>query len=142
MCHLHEIEITHDPVMAFGTCFCPAEHLVYGEIDVFIDRKPRQQAVVLKHHGALRPRLVDLTVFEQNGTGRNLRQPGDEVEHRGFAAAGVADDRNEFAFFDGEVDTFQHLGARAALVEIFVDVIELQISVHNRRPLNSPQRRG
>ncbi len=42
----------------------------------------------------------------------------------------MADDRDEFTLFDSEVDAFQHLGARAALVEIFVDVIELQIGVH------------
>ena len=51
----------------------PREHLVDGQVDVLVDGQPGQQRMVLEHHGAVRPGLVDLLVLEQHGAGRHLR---------------------------------------------------------------------
>jgi hypothetical protein len=88
--------LCHHPVMALGLALRAAEDLGDGEVDVFVDGQPRQQAVVLEDDGALGAGGVDLAVFQQHGASRHRRQSGDQVEQRGLAAAGMADDRDEF----------------------------------------------
>src|SRR4029078_3289601 len=58
-------------------------------------------------------------------------QFGANIEQRGFAAAGMADDRDVFALVDRQVDFLQHLGGGAAAGEGLVDVIEFQIGLHD-----------
>ena len=72
--HLHEVEVVHDPVVPLGaaSCFAP-KHLVHREAHVLVDGQPRQQAVVLEHHGAIGPGAVDLAVFEKHRAGGDRR---------------------------------------------------------------------
>ena len=114
--------------------FGAAEDLGHGEVDVLVDRQPGQQAVVLEHHGAVGSGAVDLLVLEQHGAGRDLGQPGDQVEQRRLAAAGMADDRDEFALVDGQLDVLEHFGDMAAAGEGLVDMVELQIGGHRSSP--------
>ncbi|MOA67232.1 hypothetical protein D3C78_1943170 [compost metagenome] len=52
--------------MAFRFGLGIAEDLRDGEVDVFINRKPGEQAVVLEDDGAFRARFVDLAVFQKH----------------------------------------------------------------------------
>ncbi len=46
-------------------------------------------------------------------------EPGDRVEQRGLAAAGRADEHQEAALLDVEVDALQDLDGAEALLEVF-----------------------
>ena len=85
------------------------EHLVDGEAHVVVDGEPGQQRVVLEHHGAIGPGLVDLLVLEQHRAARDVEQAGDDVEQGRLAAAGMADDGDVLALLDAEIDVGQDL---------------------------------
>jgi hypothetical protein len=53
--------------------------------------------MVLEHHRAVRARIVDLLVLQQHAPAVDRQQAGDDVEQRGLAAAGMADDRDVLA---------------------------------------------
>ncbi len=131
MRHLHEVEIVHHPGVALGAALGFGKHLVDAELDVLVDSEPRQQAVVLEHHGAVRPRRIDLAVFQEHAAIGGAGETGDDVEQRRLAAAGVADDRDVFALVDRQVDLLQHLGRGIAAGKGLVDVVELQIGLHD-----------
>ncbi|MND62193.1 hypothetical protein D3C80_534690 [compost metagenome] len=97
--------------------------------------------MVLEHNRTFRSGRVDLSVLQEHGAIRNRCQTGDQVEQGRFPAARVTDYRDEFALVDGEVDVFQHFCPRGTAIEILVDVVELEISVHEN-PLNWPRCRG
>ena len=130
MRHLHQVEIVHHPGVALGAGLGRCEHLVDTEPDVLIDRQPWQQAVVLEHHRAIRPRRIDLAILQQHAALGGVGEAGDDVEQRGLAAAGMADDRDVFALLDRQVDVLQHLGRGVAAGEGLVDVVEFQIGLH------------
>ena len=102
--HLHEIEIVHGPGVPLGARLRAGEHLVDREPDVVVDGEPRQQRMVLEHDRAVGAGLVDLAVLQQHAAGRRRHQAGDDVEQRGLAAAGMADDRDVLALLDRERD--------------------------------------
>ena len=53
--HLHEIEVVHDPVVALvRATWSPQNTLSTASLHVGVDGEPRQQRVVLEHHGAVR----------------------------------------------------------------------------------------
>ncbi len=128
--HLHQVEIVQRPGVALGARLGDAEHLVNRKPHVLIGREPRQQAMVLEHDRAIRPRLVDLTILQQHAARRCQDQAGNDVEQRGFSAAGMSDDGDEFAMLDGERDIGEHVGALASAPVDLGDVIDLQISGH------------
>ena len=70
----------------------------------------RPQRVGLEHHrdAALLGREAgDVAAEEPDRAGRRLLEAGDGAQQRGLAAAGGAEDRDEFARRDGEVDAAQ-----------------------------------
>ncbi len=67
--------------------------------------QPGQQRVILEHHRTLRPRCGDLAVVAQQHAAGGQQQPGDQVQQRTLAAARVADQRDELAWRDGEVES-------------------------------------
>src|SRR6185436_13420388 len=68
--------------------------------------------------------------FQQHHAHRDGGESGNDVEQRGFSAAGMSDDRYVFALVDRQVDILQHLGGSIAAGEDLVDVVELQIGSH------------
>ena len=64
-----------------------AKHALHGQVDVVEAGQPGQQRMVLEHHGALRPRALDLLVGAQQRTVGGRGQPGNQVEQSGLAAA-------------------------------------------------------
>jgi hypothetical protein len=100
--------------------------------------QPRQQRVVLEHNGALRPGRGDLAAVADQRALAGLQQSGDQVQQRGFAAARVADQRDELAALHVEVDAPQRMEAPLAGVEHHVGVLDLDeglghgVSSHRR----------
>src|ERR1039457_3269019 len=127
MRHLYEIEVMQRPGVTLSARLRAAKYLVHGQPHIVVDREPRQQAVVLEHDRAVRRRLVHLVSLEYNPAVGCRREPGDDVKQRRSSAAGVADDRDVFAFLDLESDLLEHAGFVSAAREGLVDVIDLAI---------------
>ena len=60
--------------------------------DVLRHGAPREQAVVLEHHGAIGTRSMDSAAIDQHLPGGNRDQAIDSIEERGLAAAAGPDD--------------------------------------------------
>jgi hypothetical protein len=93
-----------------------------GEGHVVVDGHVRVERVGLEHHGdaALRRRHVvhDHPVDLERAAG-DLLQPRDHPQKRGLAAARGADEDDQFALFDVEIDVAQHRdGAAIGLLDI------------------------
>ena len=75
----------------------------------------------------IRTGLVNLTAFENNASVRRTGQAGYDIEKRGLAAAGMADDRDILSLRHIERDAAKHLGRLRAALEGLIDVIDLEI---------------
>src|SRR5262249_41250271 len=78
------------------------------------DREPREQRVALEDDRAVEARAFDRLIVDDHGTIRRRLQSGQDVEHRGLAAAGVADDADEFAARHRQPQLLQNPRAAAA----------------------------
>ena len=87
---------------------------VQPEPHVLEHRLPRVDRVVLEHHRG--GRVVGATV-DRDVTGRRAQQPGDDPQERRLAAPRRADDRDELALGDVEVEGPQSSHAGAGLPE-------------------------
>ena len=70
----------------------------------------REERVVLEHHAEaalLRPEHVDALVVEPDRAAGERQQPGDAVERGRLAAARRAEQRDELAAADREVETVE-----------------------------------
>ena len=61
---------------------------------------------------AARRQVVDQLAADLNDAAADLLEPGDHAQRRRLAAAGRADQRDEFAVGDLEVDAVHHLEHR------------------------------
>ena len=92
-----------------------AEAHVGGNVHVGVER------VGLEHHGdlALRGReIVHLAAADGDGAARYGLQPGDGAQQGGLAAARGADEDDEGAVLDGEVDVLQDLDGAEGLLQV------------------------
>jgi hypothetical protein len=81
---------------------------IFGSIDVAHHRAPRQQRMALEDHGAVEARPFDPLAVDDHHAFRRRVEAGKDVQHRGLAAAGMADDAGEFAAVDGEPEIFEN----------------------------------
>ena len=116
---------------AFGTLFVRRAHIHGGQGDVVAGSQRAQEVVTLEDKAeafAPQPRqfvgihfrgfdAVDLIRTRCGGV-----EAAQDVHQRGFARAGLADDGDEIAFFDGKAHVFQNMNAVFAAAEIAVDV--------------------
>src|SRR5580698_2344812 len=79
---------------------------------------------MLEHHGAFGAGAFDLPAAYADDAGGRLLKPCDDAQARGLAAAGRADDGDEFLFGNFEVDVVQRLDAGVVAAEHFADVVE------------------
>ncbi len=70
--------------------------------------QPRQQRVALEDHRAVQPRALDLAPVHQHRAAIRAVEAGEDVQHRGLAAAGVADQADELALGHVEPDVVEH----------------------------------
>lgn len=94
----------------------PAEDLD-REQDVVQHRAPGQQGGPLEQHGDVAAGLGDRRAGHGDLALGDRQQPGDHAEQGGLAAAGAAEDGDELALRDVEVDAAQRLDAARAAVE-------------------------
>jgi hypothetical protein len=73
------------------------------------DRAPGQEIVVLEHEAAVNAWLTHEAVVQQNIARRRAFETGDNAKKCRLAATTRSDQRDEFAAFDGEIDTAQYL---------------------------------
>ena len=69
----------------------------HGIGDVAEHRAPRQQRVALEDHGAVEAGALDRLTVDDDCALARLVEAGQDVEHRGLAAAGMADHATELA---------------------------------------------
>ena len=111
-----------------------AEHLE-AEADVLADRHVRIERVVLEDHrdvAVARLHLVDHPVADADLPGTGKFQSGKHAQRRCLSASGRSKQRDEFAFFYRQVQSFN--GNEVA--EFFVDVLEYYIG--HDQPLTPP----
>ena len=85
--------------------------------DVVVHRLPRKQAEVLEHHRHAGDRFSDDLIADADFAGVVRDQPVNAAQHRGLAAAGRPDHRDDLAFADVEVDVAEHFERAVALAE-------------------------
>ena len=96
--------------MYFSMCCCFlagaqfGKHLVDREANIFVDRQPGQQRVILEDDAAIRTGLGDFQIIQRDRAAVGPDQSGDQRDQRGLARAGVADDGDELAFLDLQID--------------------------------------
>ena len=96
---------------------CPAftaEYGVDGQRDVAGDGQPRHQRVALEDDAAVRPRSSHRLALEQHGASVGRHQPRDRRDQRRLAGTGEADDGDELALLDRQVDVSEDLRPLAA----------------------------
>ncbi len=78
------------------------------QLGVVERRAPRQQAVLLEHGGDPAAEMIEVgvraLVADADGAFGRRFEPDHQVEEGGFAAAGLADDRHDFARRDGQIE--------------------------------------
>ena len=103
-----------------------------GKAHVLVHAHVRVQGVALEDHRqvALGGRFVgDVASFEVDGAGGRRLEAGDQAQQRRFAAARGADEDDELALLDFEIDALDD----ALFAEGFFDAAQLQIS-HEMSP--------
>ena len=91
------------------------------EGQVLVDGEVRVQRVALEHHRdvALAGRkLLDLAITDDHPAGRELLETRDATQDRALAAARRADERDELAVVDGQVEGFERDHGRLARVHL------------------------
>src|ERR1700733_8786182 len=69
---------------------------------------PRPQSVALEEHGAVEALALNgLAIHDHRALARRI-EPGENIEHGGLAAAGMADHAGEFAAPDRKPQIFEH----------------------------------
>ena len=107
MFHVHHFQRGSDACIEPTDALLAAEYALDREHHVARASQPRQQTMVLKNHRPLRRRAGDFAlVAEQNAAARQ-RQPGNQIEQRRFAATGVPNQRDNFAFTHRQIDVLQ-----------------------------------
>jgi hypothetical protein len=124
-----------------------------AKADIAADGEPREQAVILKHHAAIGAGPGDPAAVHQHLAIARRLEPGDHPQQGGLAATRGADQADELAAADLEVDRAQrldfaaggdkplvargHLPGRAALPVVAGDAQPPQMA-SSRRPTCSP----
>ena len=104
---------------ASGALFLADAGDLQGEAHVLGDRHVRVQRVVLEHHrdvAVLRRDVGDIAIADQDVAGVDLFEAGEHAQRGGLSAAGGADENQELAIGDLEVELVDG-GARAPGVQ-------------------------
>src|SRR6266404_886160 len=86
----------------------------HGIGDVAEHGAPRQQRMALENHGTIEARALDRLSVDDYRTFARLVETGENVQHRGLAATGVADHTAEFAPRHRQPEIFEHRDLAAA----------------------------
>ena len=107
--------------------------LVDAQRHVLARRQPRHQRRRLEHHGTIGAGAIDLARVEHDAPAGDLGEARRHREHGRLAAAGVADQGDEFALLHQELELL-HDGQRAPGRRIdLLHVEEFDIALEDRR---------
>ena len=112
---------------------------VQAEHQVLLHRQPREYGAVLGNEDALRARAVAHLAVDDDTAFVRLIEAAQHLHQRGFAAAGGADDGDEFAVADREADAADDRQRALARLEASTDVVDddlvrdlvVHLSVHS-----------
>ena len=109
------------------------------EGEVLVDGEMRVERVVLEHEGDVAvggAEILDRLAVEQDFAGVDLLEAGDGTQRRGLAAAGGAEEDDEFLVLHRQVDVADDVDR----AEMLVDVAQFDLS-HGDLPEPDPGRR-
>ena len=106
------------PLVALGRGLRAAEHLVDREPHIAVGREPGQQRVFWNTTARSGPGSFTSLPSRITTPRRGAQQARDDVQQRGFSAAGMADDRDYLALVDVQVHVAHGTVHRGARVEI------------------------
>jgi hypothetical protein len=104
---------------------------VQPEHEVFLHRQPGEYGAVLRYENALRTRTVPLHSVDDDRSPVGPEKPRDHVHEGRFAAPRRADDGDELAIADFEVDAVHHLQRPLVRGEGLADVLDFDLSAHS-----------
>jgi len=84
------------------------------ERHVSLGAQPRQQRMALEDDAAIEARTFDWPPVHHRPPGGRLIQPGKDVQDGGLSASRMANQTDELAAFDGEIDALEHRHLRTA----------------------------
>ncbi len=90
-------------------------HALQRKLDVLNDVEPWKEGGLLEDHATVRAGTRDVSPAHPDAAARRRLEAGDEVQQRRLAATRRANETDELAFGDREIDVAQS-GARAAAV--------------------------
>ena len=100
-----------DELLAVGAHFVAAPvgpARFHREGDILHHRQPRHQGMPLKHYTTIQAGAGHLTPVHEHQPGAWLVESGQHIQDGRFAAAGMADDADEFALIDAEMHVVEH----------------------------------
>ena len=110
-----------------------------AELDVVLHGAPGQQPELLEHHRAVGAGPGDRLAVHADVAGVRLDQPEQDIEEGALAAAGGADDRQELALADVDVEVLQRAHRPAVRrPEREIDVATLNVGLHAIDPARRP----
>ena len=113
--------VIRDAFVSFG-----AREFEEAEADVALHGEPGEDAALLEDEDAASVGAGDGFVVDADGSAGGGEEAGHGVEEGRFAAAGGADEADELAVVDGEVDVGEDRGAFAVAREDHVDVVHAE----------------
>ena len=125
MPHLHPLEVVFNPLPALRFAHAAAKDLIHRQRHVVEAGQPRQQRVVLKHHCTLRAGPGDLAVIANQPAFGRQGDAGDQVQQRGFAAAGVTNQADGLPFVNIKRDVLQGQKLAAGGGKTLADSLDL-----------------
>ena len=84
-----------------------------AQLDVFLHRQPGKQRERLEHHADAARRAIQRHAVIQHLAFIGADQPGHDAQHGRFSRAGLAEQRDDLAFPEREIDAMQHRARRA-----------------------------
>src|SRR5213078_1618514 len=106
-----------------GARFSSSEHALDCQMHIPEAREPWQQRMILEYDTPIRTGSSDLAPGAQEHARGWLQQTGDEIQQRRLAAAGMTDQRDEFALLHRQVDVAQRNEGTAFRLERHADVL-------------------
>jgi len=92
--------------------------------------------VVLENHRTLRAWLVDFLALQHHTACGGLQQARDNIEHGGFAAAGVTDQGNVFPLGNFQVDVVEGFERTLVRFEFNADASDIEKCCHGKNLVN------
>jgi hypothetical protein len=102
----HQIQMFFHNSMLFRLALL-GKYRPNGQINIFINREPRQQGIPLKHYHALRARSCNRLPFQLHRATGGLGKSGNHIQQGGFATAGMPNQADKLSLVHTEVDISQ-----------------------------------